>query len=121
MAGGFGCCLGGWVHHLHHGDLTDKGDQLVAELSHFGRELRQLKADAGEQALTGDLLPYALRFHLVGRDQVPLARFATAWDGAFADLPGWKAPDHKHPEYPDDQSWIRPTPDPTLGAAGWMI
>jgi hypothetical protein len=96
----------GWVHHRRHGDLTDSGDALVAELGRFGRKLRQLKADSGDQALSGDLLPYALRFHLVTRDQVPLARFAAAWAEAFADLPGWKVPDYRHPEY-DDDSWVQ--------------
>lgn len=96
----------GWVHHWHHGDLTDSGAALAAELGRFGRKLSQLKTDTGEQALAGDLLPYALRFHLVGRDQVPLARFAAAWAEAFAGLPGWKAPGYKHPEY-DDSGWIK--------------
>jgi len=95
----------GWVHRWHHGELTDTGDRLVAELGRFGGELRQLKAESGDEALTGDLLPYALRFHLVARDEVPLARFATAWAEVFASLPGWKAPGYQHPEY--DDSWIR--------------
>jgi hypothetical protein len=96
----------GWVHHWHHGDLTENGEALVAQLGKFGGKLRQLKAESGVEALTGDLLPYALHFHLVGRDQVPLTRFAAAWSEAFADLPGWKAPEYKHPEY-DDSGWIK--------------
>jgi hypothetical protein len=97
----------GWVHHWHHGDLTESGEALVAELGRFGRKLGQLKAESGEQALVGEgLLPYALRFHLVARDLVPLARAAAAWSEAFAGLPGWKAPDYKHPEY-DDSGWIK--------------
>jgi hypothetical protein len=96
----------GWVHHWHRGDLTESGEALVAELGRFGRKLGQLKTESGDETLTGGLLPYALRFHLVGRDQVPLARFAAAWGAAFADLPGWKAPEYKHPEY-DDSGWIK--------------
>lgn len=96
----------GWVHHWHRGDLTDSGEALTAELGHFGRKLQQLKTESGVEALTGDLLPYALRFHLVPREQVPLARFAAAWGEAFAGLPGWKAAEHKHPEY-DDSGWIK--------------
>jgi hypothetical protein len=96
----------GWVHHWHRGDLTESGETLVAELGKFGRNLGRLKAESGDDALTGDLLPYALRFHLIGRDQVPLARFAAAWGTAFADLPGWKAPEYKHPAY-DDSGWIK--------------
>ena len=96
----------GWVHHWHHGDLTESGDRLVAELGQFGGKLRQLKCESGDEALTGDLLPYALRFHLLARDEVPLARFAAAWADAFAGLPGWKASDRKHPEY-DDDSWVQ--------------
>jgi hypothetical protein len=53
----------GWVHRWHHGELTDTGDRLVAELGRFGGKLRQLKAESGDEALTGDLLPYALCFH----------------------------------------------------------
>lgn len=96
----------GWVHHWHHGDLTESGAALVAQLGRFGRQLSQLKADSGEQALAGDLLPYALHFHLVARDLVPLARAAAAWSEAFAALPGWKAPEYQHPEY-DDSGWIQ--------------
>jgi hypothetical protein len=96
----------GWVHHWQHGDLTESGEALVAELGEFARKLGRLKAESGDEALTGDQLPYALRFHLVGRDQVPLARFAAAWGAAFAGLPGWKAPEYKHPEY-DDSGWIK--------------
>jgi hypothetical protein len=92
----------GWVHRWHHGDLTESGDRLVAELGRFGGKLRELKTESGDEVLTGDLLPYALRFHLLARDEVPLARFAAAWAEAFAGLPGWKAPDRKHPEYDDD-------------------
>jgi hypothetical protein len=96
----------GWVHHWHHGDLTESGEALVTQLGKFGGKLRQLKADSGDETLTGDLLPYAMRFHLLARDQVPLTRFAAAWSEAFADLPGWKAPEYKHPAY-DDSGWIK--------------
>jgi hypothetical protein len=96
----------GWVHHWHHGDLTESGDALVADLGKFARKLGQLKAESGDEALAGDLLPYALRFHLLARDQVPLARFAAAWGAAFAGLPGWQAPEYQHPEY-DDSGWIK--------------
>jgi hypothetical protein len=114
----------GWVHHWHHGDLTESGERLVAELGRFGGQLRELKAERGDEALTGDLLPYALRFHLLARDQAPLARFAAAWAEAFAGLPGWKAPDYKHPKY-DDDTWVQNrgyTGYPTgWGLAPWVL
>lgn len=106
----------GWVHHWHHGDLTESGEALVAELGRFGRKLQQLKTESGDDALTGDLLPYAMHFHLVARDRVPLAHFAAAWAEAFGGLPGWKAADYKHPQY-DDSGWIKADEIDVLRAA----
>ena len=80
----------GWIRRLRRHELTAKGEHLVASLGRFERQLRQLKAESGEQALTGNLLPYALHYALVSRDQVPLARFAAGWVQAFGDLAGWR-------------------------------
>lgn len=91
----------GWVRRLHRHELTAKGEHLVASLGRFERQLRQLKAESGEQALTGNLLPYALHYGLVSRDQVPLARFAAGWVQAFADTPGWGAAPRPRPGFSD--------------------
>jgi hypothetical protein len=91
----------GWIRRLHRQELTAKGEQLVASLGRFERQLRQLKAESGEQALTGNLLPYALHYGLVSRDQVPLARFAAEWVQAFGDLAGWRAAPRPRPGFSD--------------------
>jgi hypothetical protein len=72
-----------------------------APLPSFERDLRRLKIGEGEDALTGELLPYALHFALVSRDEVPLARFAQDWGRAFADLPGWR-PAWQKRQFDDD-------------------
>ena len=87
----------GWIRRLRHRELTAKGEQLVTALGSFERQLRQLRAESGEQALTGNLLPYALHYALVSRGQVPLARFAAGWVQAFGDLPGWRAAPRPRP------------------------
>ena len=56
----------------------------------FRRELRKFKSGEGEEAISGTLLPFALRFGLVSGDQRPLARFAHDWVRTFGDLPGWR-------------------------------
>jgi hypothetical protein len=80
---------------------------LAAELSGFERHLRDLKARDGESALATDLLPYALRYQLVSREHLPLARFTAAWTGAFADLPGWRPAAPERPE-PGDRGMYSP-------------
>jgi len=91
----------GWIRRLHRRELTAKGEHLMASLGRFERQLRQLKAESGEQALTGNLLPYALHYALVSREQVPLARFAAAWVQAFGDLAGWRAAPRPRPGFSD--------------------
>lgn len=95
-----------WVHHLHHDRLTDTGEQLVADLGAFVRALRKVKAESGESALVG-VLPYALHYHLVSRENEPLARFAAAWVKAFGDLPGWRPPPEVEPRSydPNKEPW----------------
>jgi hypothetical protein len=91
----------GWIRRLHRHELTANGEHLVASLGRFERQLRQLKAESGQQALTGNLLPYALHYALVSRDQVPLARFAAGWVQAFGDLAGWRAAPRPRPGFSD--------------------
>ena len=81
-----------------------------APLPSFERDLRRLKIGEGEDALTGELLPYALHFALVSCDEVPLARFAQDWGRAFADLPGWR-PAWQKRQFDDDalfKTWRPP-------------
>ena len=47
------------------------------------------------------LLPYALHFAMVSREEVPLARFAQDWGRAFADLPGGR-PAWQKRQFDDD-------------------
>lgn len=97
----------GWIHRWDHGKLTPDGERLAAELSDFGRRMRELGTREGESALATDLLPYALRYQLVSRQELPLARFAAAWAGEFAQLPGWHTPARKHRE-PTDRGMYAP-------------
>jgi hypothetical protein len=94
----------GWVRHLHHDELTAAGEELVGKIGVFERGLKQLRAESGDDALSGSLLPFALRLHLIPRDQLPLARFAQAWVGAFGGKLGW-SPERKPVAY-DDGSWV---------------
>jgi hypothetical protein len=80
----------GWIRRLHHDQRTPKGEELVRHVRSFQRELRKLKLAEGEEAISGTLLPFALRFGLLGGDQRPLARFAHDWVRTFGDLPGWR-------------------------------
>jgi hypothetical protein len=73
----------------------------MTALGPFEPRLRRLKAESGEQALTGNLLPYALHYALVSRHQVPLARFAAEWVQAFGDLDGWQAASRPRPGFGD--------------------
>jgi hypothetical protein len=80
----------GWVRRLRHGQRTPKGEELARHVRSFQRELRKLKLDEGEEAISDTLLPFALRFGLVSGDQPPLARFAHDWVRALGDLSGWR-------------------------------
>ncbi len=95
----------GWVRRWSRGQLTDSGERFTAQVSAFGRQLRRLSGDGSTDLLADALLPYALRFHLVARDQTPLAAFAAAWAEAFTDLPGWRPPERRRPERDD---WYNP-------------
>lgn len=80
----------GWLRHLHHDQRTSRAEGLARQLRAFHRELRQLRQEHGQDALSGSLLPYAIHFGLCSADAVPLARLAHAWVSAFAHLPGWQ-------------------------------
>lgn len=97
----------GWIHRWNHGKLTPAGERLAADLSAFERHMRDLRTREGESALVKDLLPYALRYQLVARESLPLARFTAAWADAFAGLPGWRPPARKRPE-PTDHGMYTP-------------
>ena len=105
----------GWVHRWSHDQLTDGGERLVTQVSAFERRLRELSADGGAGQLSGALLPYGLCFHLVSRDQIPLAAFAADWAEAFTDLPGWRPPGYKRPERDDLHD--TPVAHPHLGGS----
>jgi hypothetical protein len=97
----------GWVHRWRHRELSAAGERMTAELSGFERRLRDLRARDGESALAADLLPYALRYQLVSREHLPLARFTAAWAGVFADLPDWRPAGPERPE-PGDRGMYSP-------------
>lgn len=107
----------GWVRRRSHDQLTDSGERFVAQVTAFGRELRGLSGDGAADELSGALLPYALGFHLVSRDQIPLASFAAAWAEAFAGLPGWRPPEYRRPERDDWYNTREPHPY-LIGATG---
>lgn len=89
----------GWVRRLRHDQRTPKGEELVRRVRSFQRELRKLKSDRGEEAVSGTLLPFALRFGLVSGGQLPLERLAHDWVRTFADLPGWRPAQPARPVY----------------------
>jgi hypothetical protein len=91
----------GWLRRLHHDKRTAEGDEMARRIRAFYRGLKGLKNGPSESVLGGVLLPYALRFGLISRDQVPLARFAQAWVQACAGVSGWRAKD-KPREFDDD-------------------
>jgi hypothetical protein len=105
----------GWLRRLHHDQRTDRAEELVGRVRTFRRALREVKAGQGEDALTGDLLPWAVRFGLVSRTEAPLARFAGAWVDAFAELPGWRPPERSRPDF-DEFDLSGRTPH----APGWQ-
>jgi hypothetical protein len=93
----------GWLRHLRHDQRTAKGEELAGQVRSFRRDLRGLVAEGDQRALSGQRLPYALRFGLLSDQQAPLVRFAQAWVRAFADLPGWAPLKPTRPEYGSDQ------------------
>jgi hypothetical protein len=113
----------GWLRNLRHDQRTPKGEELAAQVRSFRRELRRLVAAGDQRALSGQLLPYALRFGLLADEQAPLVRFAHAWVRAFADLPGWAPPKPARPEYGSNQPLfadVSRIPGAGLGAMGWL-
>lgn len=112
----------GWIRHLRHDQRTPKGEELAGHVRSFRRDLRRLVAARDQRALSGQLLPYALRFGLLSDEPAQLVRFAQAWVRAFADLPGWAPPKPTHREYDSDQPLfgdIGRIPGGGLGAMGW--
>jgi hypothetical protein len=115
----------GWLHRLHHDQRTDAGEQLATRIRRFQRDLRKFAADQGQDALAGPLLPYALHFGMVGPDQLALVKFAHAWVGAFASLPGWHEPAPSRPSFDEPDAVAKPTideqiMDPYVGAGVWL-
>jgi len=115
----------GWLHHLHHDQRTDQGEELVLRIRAFQRDLRHLKSAEGPQALTGRLLPYALHFGLTDPAQDLLVRFAHAFTATFADLPGWKLPEHTRPPMVLSEVLEKPSideqmMDPMVQAGVWL-
>ena len=112
----------GWLRHLRHDQRTPRGEELAGHVRAFRRDLRRLAAAGDQRALSGQLLPYALRFGLLSDEQAPLVRFAQAWVRAFADLPGWAPPKPARPEYGSSQPLFADAsriPGAGLGATGW--
>ena len=113
----------GWLRHLHHDQRTPEGEELAEHVRSFRRDLRRLVAGGDQAAISGQLLPYALRFGLLSDEQVPLVRFTHTWVRAFAHLPGWAPPQPKRPEYGNDQPLFGKVPPGAgmlaIGAMGW--
>ena len=74
----------GWLHRFRHGQRTDAGERLAMRIRRFQRDLRQAATGQGQgqDALAGQLLPFALHFGMVEREQLTLLRFAHAWVAA---------------------------------------
>jgi len=106
----------GWLRHIHHDQRTAEGEQLSARIRTFQNQLRHFATSQGEDALAGALLPYAMHFGLVHRDDLPLALFARHWVRAFSVLPGWH---QEYPKAPDPLSEPMPV-DNTSGFQGLM-
>ena len=103
----------GWLRRVGRGQRTRQGQELALRLRSFQRELRRMRSEHGESAFDGPLLPYALHFGLVRAGELPLARFAGAWVGAFAGLPGWARPGSARRRF-DDVASSRPSIDEQL-------
>lgn len=114
----------GWLRHLSHDQRTAKAEELAGQVRCFRRDLRRLVADGDQRALSGQLLPYALRFGLLSDQQAPLVRFAQAWVRAFADRPGWAPPPPTRPQYGSDQPLFGEVPPGAgmlmMGSMGWL-
>ncbi len=114
----------GWLRHLRHDQRTAEAEELAGHVRFFRRDLRRLVADGDQRALSGQLLPYALRFGLMSDQQAPLVRFTQAWVRAFADLPGWAPPPPTRPEYGSDQPLFGEVPPGAgmlmMGSMGWL-
>ncbi len=114
----------GWLRHLHHDQRTPRGEDLARQVRTFRRDLRRLKADGDQEALAGDLLPYALHLGLLSDDQSPLPRFARAWVRVFFGAPGWAPPEPTRAEFDDP---IAPATDPgdrmlsQMGTAAFLM
>jgi hypothetical protein len=108
----------GWLHHLHHDQRTDAGDQLASRLRAFQRDIRRVAAEQGGDALTGPLLPYALHFGMIPADQHPLSRFAHDWVETFSALPGWHLPEPR--PYDPQRDDPVPTNAPGVRAGYWI-
>ena len=93
----------GWLRRLDHHQRTAEGDELAGRVRGFQRQLRHFVSGPGSQGMPDELLPYALRFGLLARDDAPLVQFAHAWVEAFGSLPGWRPPEYHRPE-PDIDS-----------------
>jgi len=112
----------GWLHHLHHEERTELGDELVVRIRAFQRDLRHLKSADGPQALSDRLLPYALHFGLTDPTQNLLVRFAHAFTATFADLPGWRRPEHTRPPMVLSEVLEKPDIDQQMmGAGAWLV
>jgi hypothetical protein len=113
------------LHRIHHGQRTDAGEQMVTRIRRFQRDLRALVTEQGQNALAGELLPYALHFGMADRDQLPLVKFAHTWVDAFAGLPGWHQPPPSPPDFNEPDAVSKPSideqmMDPTVGMALWV-
>jgi hypothetical protein len=109
----------GWLRRLRRDQRTPKGEELAGHVRSFRRDLRRLVAAGDQRALSGQLLPYALRYGLLSDEQAPLVRFAQAWVRAFADLPGWAPPKPARPEYGGDQPLFADVARIPGAGSGW--
>jgi hypothetical protein len=107
-----------WLRHLHHDQRTPRAEDLAQQLRSFHRELRHLRHEQGQEALSGSLLPYAIHFGLCSEDALPLTRLAHAWVSAFADLPGWRPAPPARTD--DDDQPISISSDDDLGNAAGL-
>jgi hypothetical protein len=115
----------GWLHRFRHGQRTEAGERLAKRIRRFQHDLRKLATDQGENALAGQLLPFALHFGMVERDQLILVKFAHAWVAASASIPGWHQPDPVRPRFDEPDAVAKPTideqiMDPYVGLGVWL-
>jgi hypothetical protein len=113
----------GWLRRFSDGQRTKRGEELALRIRTFQRELRRRRSEQGESAFDGPSLPYALHFGLVHSGELPLARFAAAWVGAFAGLPGWRRTETKRRPFGNVPS-SRPSIDEQMTqheAALWVM